>query len=90
MTVHRLRLTNDGPNTFVALDGQSISHLLLGAKITFQPGQLPVAELDVFTHLGEVDGQVHVRVPHETRELLVKLGWTPPPDLRTPEMGDAA
>jgi hypothetical protein len=70
--------------TAVRLDGQDIINAVRGLKLALGVGQLPELELDVVIRDAvELELQdVQVYLPNSTRELLVRLGWTPP-DERT-------
>lgn len=66
----------------VRVDGVDISHALTGLTITAGAGEGPTATLDLAIH--EESGHhvtatdVRLRVPDDTRDALVALGWTPP------------
>lgn len=63
----------------VLLDGEDITGALTGLVLDMQAGELPTARLDVrVTELPGVDTQVRAHLAPEARELLVRLGWTPP------------
>lgn len=79
----KLRIGTDGVVGSVHLDDQDISSALQGADLKLRPGCLPEVTLDVIVYdlSSEVEGTVVV--PSETRELLVRLGWTPPAEEAT-------
>lgn len=63
----------------VELDGVDISRSLIGMTLTIRAGDVPSAVLDVIAE--EVPSQldeVRAYLPDATKELLVRLGWTPP------------
>lgn len=66
----------------IEVDGQDISSGVRAATLWLHPGELP--ELDLELHVVEVQridsAEAKVVVPDATREALVKLGWTPPPE----------
>ncbi|MFG2269128.1 hypothetical protein ACGFNY_05060 [Streptomyces chartreusis] len=76
---HTLRISGPGHTSQVELSGHDISHALTGVTLRLDAGSVPTATLEVA--LWEVPTEldaVQVKVPDETRELLVRLGWTPP------------
>lgn len=75
-----LRIAQTGKHTTVELDGQDISERLCGLHLEFRPRQLPDAQFDVNAHEVRILGVATLRVPDETRELLIRFGWTPPAD----------
>lgn len=66
--------------TAVRLDDQDIVRDLRGLTLTMGVDRVPVVELDVsvFEGVGLELEDVQVYIPESTRELLVRLGWTPP------------
>lgn len=80
-----LRIAGPGHASRVHLDGEDISNALVGVRVHLTPGSVPMATLDLA--LWEVPtelDQVLVEVPEKTRDLLVRLGWTPPAEEATP------
>ena len=77
---HTLRIGSEGVGGAVHLDGHDISNALAGVSLHMKSGHLPTAVLDVYVHempTGDVR-EAHVDLPPATRDLLVRLGWTPP------------
>lgn len=76
-----LRISGTGlpGGTTVALDGDDISAALTGVSLRVRLDHEPTAVLDVVLHdlLSEIEGP-RIVVPDATRDLLVRLGWTPP------------
>lgn len=76
-----LRISGTGMpgGTTVELDGRDVSRYLRGAIVRLDAGHLPTVTLDVVVHdLSAETAETHVVIPDETRELLTRLGWTPP------------
>jgi len=73
---HAKLSVHDGQGT-VELDG--VRKLVLDAGV----GVRPRLTVELLVHEIEVDGKTEVTVPVKTREALVALGWTPPPEERT-------
>lgn len=80
----KLRIGSDGTIANVQLDGLDISSVLDAVDLKLRPGCLPEVRLGVLVHdlTTEVEGTVVI--PDETRDLLVRLGWTPPAEEATP------
>ena len=77
----KLRIGGSGlpGGTQVELDGQDIVSALTGLSLHIGVDQRPTAVLEVLLH--DVDTELEnprVIVPETTRDLLVRLGWTPP------------
>lgn len=83
---HTLRISDrpGGLGWVVELDGQDIANSILGMTLRIEPGDRPTAVVRVAVEEAptELDG-VRVRVPDLTRDLLVRLGWTPPAEEAT-------
>lgn len=78
----QLRITGGPITSKIELDGNDISNAVQGLKLDMAGGCIPRVELDVIvldatSH--EIDGVI-AYIPGEARELLLKLGWTPPPE----------
>lgn len=78
----RIEISGTGlPNgTTVRLDGEDISRDVHGVALQLDGRSVPTVVLDVIVqdiNLGV--GQAEVRIPDGTRDLLIRLGWTPPP-----------
>ena len=65
----------------VTIDGVDVSRMIRAVSARVAVGDLPRVQLDMV--LGSVahtlDGAA-VSVDHDTAQLLVRLGWTPPPE----------
>ncbi|MFD8805570.1 hypothetical protein [Streptomyces sp. NPDC059597] len=79
-----LRICGDaGPSAQVELDGQDIAKALTGLTLRLGVGHLPTATLDLIVHDFGAEADVRFVVPDECRDLLVRLGWTPPAEEAT-------
>ncbi|MBC2903150.1 hypothetical protein [Streptomyces cupreus] len=81
-----LRISGTGlpGGTQVELDGEDIAPLVEGLSLRIGVKALPTVTLDVIVH--ELDTELpnpRVVVPEKTRDLLVRLGWTPPAEEAT-------
>ncbi len=84
---HMLRIgrRDNGLGHNAELDGVDISNSILGLTVTFKGGEMPAATLDVvLDEIPTETDEVCVRLPQDTRDLLVRLGWTPPAEEATP------
>jgi hypothetical protein len=77
----KLRLGGSGlpGDTQIELDGEDIASAVTGLSLRLGVYGLPEVTLDVVLH--ELDAELeHPRVilPDATKQLLVRLGWTPP------------
>lgn len=85
--LHALRIARlpDGPGWIVDLDGQDVACALTGISLRIDGGPVVTAVLDVVADEIPNDlGEVRVHLPEKTRDLLVRLGWTPPAEEATP------
>lgn len=75
----RISTPTDRGGQIVELDGVDISRALYGLSLTIRAGDMPSAVLDVVVEEipTELD-EVRAYLPDATKELLVRLGWTPP------------
>jgi hypothetical protein len=80
----KLHITSDGVASRVRLDGEDISRALVGVRLNLGVGVLPQATLDVLVHDLTTETEGQVVLPEATRDLLVRLGWTPPAEEATP------
>jgi phage protein D len=63
----------------VHLDDQDISAALHGLTLRLDSGDVPRATLDVIAlDISTYSDDAQVHLPPATRDLLVRLGWTPP------------
>lgn len=72
--------------TRVELDGEDISQTLTGLSVRLDAGELPCIQLDVLVLdlTAELENP-RIVIPDDTRDLLIRFGWTPPSD--DPEEG---
>ena len=68
----RIRKREDEWGYLVELDGHDVSNALRGLTLEINAGDMPTATLRV------VAEEVRAYLPDATKELLVRLGWTPP------------
>jgi len=81
----RISTPTDRGGQAVELDGVDISRALIGLSLTVRAGDMPSVVLDVIAE--EVPTQldeVRAYLPDATKDLLVRLGWTPPTEEATP------
>lgn len=76
--VRSLRISSEGHVGSVQLEGHDISNATAGLDIRMRPGCLPEVRLDVILYDLTSEVETTVTVPDATRDLLVRLGWTPP------------
>jgi hypothetical protein len=77
----RLRLGGTGlpGGTQIELDGEDIARSVTGLSLYISTDNRPTAVVDVVLHEMDTDlDNPRVIVPEKTRDLLVRLGWTPP------------
>lgn len=75
-----LRAGTDG-NEVIRLDDARIEHAVRGLTLYAEVGEPTRLHLDLLLRDGvHLDGDVTVTVPSATRDALIALGWTPPPD----------
>jgi hypothetical protein len=75
----RIGRSEKGLGHCVELDGHDIANAILGLTVAFKGGEMPTASLDlVLDEIPTETEDVRVHLPDETRDLLVRLGWTPP------------
>ncbi|MFG3276236.1 hypothetical protein [Streptomyces luteogriseus] len=75
----RISTPTDRGGQVVELDGVDVSRALLGLTLYVRAGDMPSAVLDVIAEEipTELD-EVRAYLPEATKDLLVRLGWTPP------------
>ncbi|MGW4670086.1 hypothetical protein [Streptomyces sp. NPDC004324] len=75
----RISTPKDRGGQIVELDGVDISPSLIGLTLTIHAGDMPSAVLNVIAEEipTELD-EVRAYLPDATKDLLVRLGWTPP------------
>lgn len=81
----RISTPTDRGGQVVELDGVDVSRALLGLTLYLRGGEMPTAFLDVVAEEipTELD-EVRAYLPEATKDLLVRLGWTPPAEEATP------
>lgn len=79
---HTLAIHSKGTHATVHLDGTDIAHALTGIALTLGVNKAATATLDlVIVDVTEVqDTEARIVIPDATRDLLVQLGWTAPPE----------
>lgn len=78
--IGRVRIRS-GETTSVEINGEDISASLVGLRLDMGVDQLPVVHLDIVGADPEVDLEVAEAIVNDRcREVLDKLGWTPPAD----------
>jgi len=81
----RIARLPDGPGWVIELDGHDIARALTGVSLRVDGGPVVTAVLDVVAEEIPNDlGEVRAWLPDATKELLVRLGWTPPAEEATP------
>ncbi|MFF4834096.1 hypothetical protein [Streptomyces sp. NPDC001315] len=75
----RISKPEDRAGWVVELDGHDIARSLIGLDLRVDSEPMARVTLDILAEElpGEI-GQVHAYLPDATKELLVRLGWTPP------------
>lgn len=84
--LHTLRINRSerGLGHRVGLDGVDIANSILGLTVTVKAGEETTAALDlVLDEIPTDTDDVLVHLPEATRDLLVRLGWTPPAEEST-------
>lgn len=71
---------NSGGKGSVVIGDVDISSHVLGVQIEAVACDRTRVSVDLFVDTVEVDGEVQVRLPQDTVDALVALGWTPPTD----------
>jgi len=81
----RISTPKDRGGQVVELDGVDISRSLIGLSLNVRAGDMPSVVLDVIAEEipTELD-EVRAYLPDATKDLLVRLGWTPPAEEATP------
>ncbi|PZT70190.1 hypothetical protein DN402_31725 [Streptomyces sp. SW4] len=77
-------VSTGGPGAQVELDGENIANALTGLTLRMGVDRMPTATLDLVVYDLGAEAEVRFEVPDECRELLVRLGWTPPAEEATP------
>lgn len=83
----KLRLGGTGlpGGTQIELDGRDIANVVTGLSLRVGVDSLPEVTLGVVLHVLDTELEnPRVVVPDATKELLVRLGWTPPAEEATP------
>lgn len=78
-----ISLVSDGGLAHTArllLDGHDVSSMVRKARLTVESGEHHVLELELIPYpLGVSLNKTDVRIPEDMADVLVRLGWTPPP-----------
>ncbi len=77
-TSARLKLSPSPSAGLVEIGGHEISGCVGRVHVAAAPGSIPRLVLDLAVLEMEVDGEMTVTIPAETRTALIALGWTPP------------
>lgn len=82
----KLKISGHPGNYRVHLDDHDISTSLRGLSFAVNEQEWPRVTLDVIVwDLQETELDVIASVPDDTRDLLIRLGWTPPKGESDPE-----
>lgn len=78
---HRIRLTSgDGKTAHLLVDDTDISANVSALHLDVTAGDCPRLTLNVIAYPATVEAtDAYVGLAQETHDLLVRLGWTPPP-----------
>lgn len=78
--VHTLKVVGSAGKAAVELDGVDIADCITGVDLRFRVDDIPCATLNLLlVDVTPVDSEdVEVLIDEKTRDLLVRLGWTPP------------
>lgn len=81
MRLHKVEITQEGRAVRVLIDGNDVAGALVGAHIRMEPReQWPEVSLDLLPGaLAWASDTARVEIDQSTREVLVALGWIPPP-----------
>lgn len=75
----KISTPTDRPGQVIELDGVDISRAVIGLSLNIRAGEMPTVVLDVVAEeLPTQLDEVRAYLPDATKELLVRLGWTPP------------
>lgn len=79
MKLHNVKITGNGPAVNVHLDGEPLH--CSKVRIEAEAGHIPLLIADLpLINSTEFDGEAKVFIPDVTRDALIRLGWTPPPN----------
>lgn len=80
----KISTPTDRPGQVVEFDGVDISRALIGLSLNIKGGEMPTVTLDVIAEeLPTQLDEIRAYLPDATKELLVRLGWTPPAEEAT-------
>lgn len=74
----RISKPTDRGGWLVELDGHDISRALIGLSLNVDGSPVAQVRLDVIAEELPTEAEVRAYLPDATKELLVRLGWTPP------------
>lgn len=78
---HRVQIEHTTPDhARVLVDGHDISHAVRAVTWESEVGHRPrlLLDLDVYDVTSLSSQDTEIRIPDDTRDALIKLGWTPP------------
>lgn len=74
-----IRLTMNGDGTGALQIGDSdLTNVAQRVDLQFEAGRPADVTVHLTTAVGEAAGEATIRLPDETHEALIALGWTPP------------
>jgi len=77
----QLTLTPRVGDCRAVIDGVDISNTVSGVDVKHRLGDMPTVEIHMPIHTTMIDGQAHVVITKETKDILTGFGWTPPGEL---------
>lgn len=80
-TPHKISIASPdgiGDTSFIYLDGADIGQALTGLDVRLNVGHTNTAVLHLDYIATAIDGEFTCEIPATTRDVLVRLGWTPP------------
>jgi hypothetical protein len=77
---HKIEISGKGACHTVKVDGHDIAGMLTSMDLHIDGEYGARLTVEMFAPADEVETEGRVRVSEPTRDALVKLGWTPPPE----------
>ncbi|MEU5596826.1 hypothetical protein [Streptomyces sp. NPDC020298] len=74
----RIAKPDDRGGWIVELDGHDIARALVGLSLKLDGNPVAEVRLDVIAEELPTEAKVRAYLPDATKDLLVRLGWTPP------------
>lgn len=68
----------------ILINGTEFAKSITGLTLKAGVGLVPQLDLSLLLYEIEVDGDVRITVPSDSRDKLLALGWTPPPEVQLP------